>query len=94
MDNIFRIKNVIDAVIVMVGFATLLTMILVFVLSLRLRQGEIDTIFRIGCSRMTVVRLLAAEILIIVVVSAGLCAALLWLVQANGAELVRSLILR
>lgn len=94
MENIFRIKNVIDAVIVIVGFATVLTMILVFVLSLRLRQGEIDTIFRIGCSRMTVVRLLMAEILIIVVVSAVLCAVLLWLVQANSAELVRSLILR
>ena len=94
MENIFRIKNVIDAVIVIVGFATVLTLLLVFVLSLRLRQGEIDTIFRIGCSRMTVARLLAAEILIIAVVSAGFCAALLWLVQANSNELVRSLILR
>jgi putative ABC transport system permease protein len=94
MENIFRIKSVIDAVIVIVGFATVLTLLLVFVLSLRLRQGEIDTIFRIGCSRMTVARLLAAEILIIAVVSAGLCAALLWLVQANSNELVRSLILR
>ncbi len=27
-------------------------------------QSEIDTIFRIGCSRMTVAHLLAAEILI------------------------------
>ena len=94
MENIFRIKSVIDAVIVIVGFATVLTLLLVFVLSLRLRQGEIDTIFRIGCSRMTVARLLAAEILIIAVVSAGFCAALLWLVQANSNDLVRSLILR
>jgi len=93
MENIFRIKNVIDAVIVIVGFATVLTLLLVFVLSLRLRQGEIDTVFRIGCSRLTVVRLLAAEILIIAVVSAGRCAALLWLVQANSSGLVRSLIL-
>jgi putative ABC transport system permease protein len=93
MENIFRIKNVIDAVIVIVGFATVLTLLLVFVLSLRLRQGEIDTIFRIGCSRLTVIRLLAAEILIIAVVSAGLCAALLWLVKTNSNELVRSLIL-
>ena len=94
MKNIFRIKNVIDAVIVIVGFATLLTMILVFVLSLRLRRDEVDTIFRIGCSRMTVARLLSEEILIILVVSAGLCASLSWLVQANSNELVRSLMLR
>ena len=71
----------------------MLTMLLVFVLSLRLRQSEINTIFRIGCSRLTVVRLLAAEILIIAVVSAGFCAALLWLVKINSNELVRSLIL-
>ena len=32
------------------------TLLLVFVLSLRLRQGEIDTVFRIGCSSLTVVR--------------------------------------
>lgn len=94
MENIFRIRNVIDAVIVIVGFATLLTILLVFLLSLRLRQGEVDTIFRIGCSRMTVARLLAAEILIIFLVSAALCAALLWLAQANINDLVRSLVLR
>jgi putative ABC transport system permease protein len=94
MENIFRIKNVIDAVVVIVAFGTVLTIFLVFVLSLRLRQGEIDTIFRIGCSRMTVARLLIAEIVIIALISAAFCAALLWLVQANSNELVRSLILR
>jgi putative ABC transport system permease protein len=94
MENIFRIRNVIDAVIVIVGFATVLTIMLVFLLSLRLRQGEVDTIFRIGCSRMTVARLLAAEILIIVMASSVLCAILLWLAQANVNDLVRSLILR
>ena len=94
MENIFRIKRVIDAVIVIVGIATLLTIVLVFILSLRIRRDEMDTIFRIGCSRMTTARLLAAEILIILVTSAILCAALLLLVQTNSNELVRGLILR
>ena len=89
MENIFRIRDVIDAVIVIVGFATVLTIVLVFMLSLRLRQGEIDTIFRIGCSRLTITRLLAAEIMIIFAVSAVLCAALLWLAQTNANNLVR-----
>ena len=93
MENIFRIKNVIDAAVVIVAFGTVLTIFLVFVLSLRLRRSEIDTIFRIGCSRMTVARLLAAEIVIIALASAAFCAALLWLVQANSNDLVRSLIL-
>jgi len=93
MENIFRIRDVIDAVIVIVGFATVLTIVLVFMLSLRLRQGEIDTIFRIGCSRLTITRLLAAEILIIFAVSAVLCTALLWLAYTNANNLVRVLIM-
>jgi len=94
MENIFRIKSVIDAVIVIVAIATVLTIVLVFILSLRIRRDELETIFRIGCSRMTIVRLLAAEILIIILTSAVLCAVLLWLVQTNSSELVRGFILR
>ena len=93
MENIFRIKNVIDAVIMIVGLATILAIILVFVLSLRLRQGEISTIFKIGCSRLTVVRLLVAEIAIIALLSTIICAALLWLMQGYSIHLVRALIL-
>ena len=76
-----------------VGLATLLTMGLVFILSLRIRQDEMDTIFRMGCSRMTMARLLLAEILIIVAASALLCGILLTLVSANSASLVRYLLL-
>lgn len=94
MENIFRIKQVIDAVIVIVAIATLLTIVLVFALSLRIRREEMQTIFRIGCSRMTTVRLLSAEILIIVTASAVLCAGLLWLIHVNSAALVQGLILR
>ena len=94
MENIFRIKQVIDAVIVIVAIATLLTIVLVFALSLRIRREEMQTIFRIGCSRMTTVRLLSAEILIIVTASAVLCAGLLWLIHVNSAPLVQGLILR
>ena len=94
MENIFRIRTVINAVIVIVAIATVLTIVLVFILSLRIRRDELETIYRIGCSRMTTVRLLAAEILIIIVACTLLCAALLWLVQTNSGELVRGLILR
>ena len=73
LQNIFRIKNVLDAVIVIVGFATVLAMVLVFALSLRLRQREINTIFKLGCSRMTIARLMGAEIGMIIVMSGLLC---------------------
>ena len=94
LQNIFRIKNVIEAVILIVGFATVLAIVLVFSLSLRLRQREIETIFKLGCSRLTTVRLLSAEIGIILVGSGVLCLALLGVVAPFENELVRSLIIR
>ena len=89
--NIFRIKKVLDAVILVVGSATALALVLVFALSLRLRQREIHTVFRIGGSRSTVVRLLAAEIAIIFIISALLCMAALLVVDAVSGDLVRRL---
>ena len=89
--NIFRIKHMLDAVILVVGIATVLALILVFALSIRLRQREIHTVFRIGGSRLTIVRLLAAEIAIIVLFSGLLCTAAIVLVHQYSNELVRTL---
>ena len=94
LQNIFRIKNVLDAVIAVVALATVLAIILVFALSIRLRQREIQTIFKIGCSRMTIARLIAAEIMIIVVSSALLCSIMLVAVQSVSNDLVRMLFIR
>lgn len=92
--NIFRIKNVLDAIILVVGIATVLALILVFTLSLRLRQREFRTVFRIGGSRLTILRLLTAEIVIIVLISSVLCAGAMVLVHQYSDELVRTLFIR
>jgi putative ABC transport system permease protein len=94
LQNIFRIKNVLDAVIVVVGLATVLAVVLVFALSLRLRQREIQTIFKLGCSRMTIARLLAAEIFIIVLSSGLLCGAMVFAVNLFANDLVRVMFIR
>ena len=94
LQNIFRIKNVLDAVISVVGLATILALVLVFALSLRLRQREIQTIFKLGCRRMTIVRLLTAEIFIIVLISGILCGAMIFLVDQYANDLVRTLFIR
>jgi putative ABC transport system permease protein len=91
LQNIFRIKNVLDAVIVIVGAATLLALLLVFALSLRLRQRELQTIFKLGCSRATTAYLLGAEILIIGLVAGALCLAAVLIVDAQSGEIVRAL---
>jgi putative ABC transport system permease protein len=92
LENIFRIKNVIDGVIAIVGLATVLAIILVFTLSVRLRQRELNTIFKLGCSRMTTFRLIIAEIGIIILASSIIGAGMLYLVQINAEALVRMLI--
>jgi len=91
MTNIFRIRNVLDAVILFVGLATLMALVLVFALSLRLRQREIDTIFKLGCSRLTIAQLLGAEIAIIAAFSAVLCLLILAVVSHYDQQLVRAL---
>jgi putative ABC transport system permease protein len=94
LQNIFRIKNVLDAVIVVVGFATVLAVVLIFALSLRLRQREIQTIFKLGCSRMTIARLLGAEIIIIIISSGLLCSIMVFSVNLFANDLVRRLFIR
>ncbi len=89
LQNIFRVGVLFDAVLVLVGGATLLALGLVFALSLRLRQKEIQIIFLLGCSRLTVLRLVAAEITLIVLASASVCLALLQPIQYYAGDLVR-----
>jgi len=92
--NIFRIKGVLDAVILVVGTATVLALVLVLALSLRLRAGEIATIFKLGCSRATIARLLGAEIAIILGAAALLAVLLLAVVAHHDEALVRALFIR
>ena len=74
--NIFKIQRVLNIVFAVVSVAMLLTIFLVIALSLRLRQPEIETMYRLGCSRLKMAQFLAAEFGVIIVVSAVLTAAL------------------
>ena len=89
--TIFRIRNVLDGVVLVVGSATLLALLLVFSLSLRLREKELQTIYKLGASRTTVARLLGGEIFIIVSLSALLCVGIAMFVNYFDQELVRRL---
>jgi putative ABC transport system permease protein len=92
LDNIFRIKRVLDAVVMVVGISTVLALVLVFSLSLRLRQREMNTVFRIGGSRSTTARLVAAEIVIILLASGSISWLVTLLVDHYSNELVRHFI--
>lgn len=94
LQNIFRIKNVLDGVILIVGCSTILAIILVFALSLRLREREIQTIFKLGCGRMTIVRLLGAEIFIIVATSFLFCVVFVTIINLYSNDLVRMMFIK
>jgi hypothetical protein len=59
---------------------------------MRLRQGEMSTIFKLGCQRDIAARLLAAEITIILVASILLCTILVTLAKIYVADAVRWLV--
>ena len=73
--TVFSVENVVVAALAAVGFATLTLVVLVFMLSLRLRRGEIATMSRIGGSRPLIASILCMEmagVLVMALVTAGI----------------------
>ena len=77
---------------VVVGLATLASAALVFSLSLRLRRREMQTLFKIGGSRLSVAVLMLFEVGVVLIVSATLAGVLTWVTHTFGATLIRTLI--
>ncbi len=90
--SILRIKRTLDTIIITVSISTLMTIALVFLLSIRLREKEITTIFRLGCSRMATSGFIAAEIIIIAIASVTLAGVLFMLIWSQSDVLIKQLI--
>ena len=73
------------AAVALVGAATLATIALVFLLSIRLRRAEIRTMTRIGATPGRVAAILGTEV-VLVLVASGLLAGLLTVVAAVWGE--------
>ncbi len=93
LDTILTIQQFIVAAVIIVAIATIATAALVFLLSLRLRQREIDTIGKIGGGRFHVASMLLAEIVIVLVLGSALAAGLTVLTWQYGSAIVESVIL-
>ncbi len=91
MDTIFRIKEVLDLAVAIVGTAAMLALILVFSLSFRLREPELRTNYEIGASRGTTARLLGAELLLLAGVSAVCVVGALFVLDRFSVAIVRGL---
>jgi len=59
---VFQVKRFFDAHVALVGAATALFLVLVVLLTLRVRRREIETLRRIGASRADVARIFGAEL--------------------------------
>lgn len=94
MADLFRVKQFMDVIVLVTSAGILLAVILVFALSLRLRDRELRTIFYLGCSRATVVSLLAAECVIILALSLLLCLLLGQIMTQMTDEIVRLLLVK
>ena len=90
--SILRIKRTLDTIIATVSVSTMMTIALVFLLSIRLREKEIKTIFRLGCSRMVTSGFIVAEIIIIAVASVTLAVVLFMLIWSQSDMLIKQII--
>jgi putative ABC transport system permease protein len=90
--TVLTIQRFVVAGAVIVGLATLASAALVFMLSLRLRRRERETLFKIGGSRLSVASVMASEIILVLTAGIAAASALTLLVSRFGAVAVRALI--
>jgi putative ABC transport system permease protein len=83
--TVFTVRQYVLAAVALVGAATLATIALVFLLSIRLRRAEIRTMTRIGATPGRVAAILGTEV-VLVLVASGLLAGLLTVVAAVWGE--------
>jgi putative ABC transport system permease protein len=93
LETVVTIRSYVVAALAIVSAATLVVAGLVFGLSLRLRQREIETIVKIGGSRTAVAGLLASEVVAVLALGAGLAGLLTVLLARFGGEAIRALLL-
>jgi putative ABC transport system permease protein len=93
LDTILTIQSYVVAAILIVAVATLATAALVFLLSLRLRKREIETMVKIGGSRLSVAAVLVSEVVVVLVLGVALAGGLTLLTSRFGSAAIRTFIL-
>ncbi len=92
-DTIFKVEGMLNAAFTLMGCATGLLILLVVLLSIRLRQPEISTMYMMGCARTKIVAVISAELAITAALSAGLAIAMTLVTLRFADEALRLLIL-
>lgn len=93
LGTVFAVRGYVIAALAVVGAATVITAALVFALSLRLRQREIETLHKIGAARTSVAIVLGAEVVAVLLMAAILAGLLTLATRELGGAAIRSLLL-
>ena len=92
LSTVFSIRSYVIAAVGLVSLATLSTAALVFLLSLRLRRREIETMRKIGAARGSVATMLTAEVVAVLVMGTLVAAVLTLVTSRVGASAIRGLL--
>jgi len=90
LETILTVQSFVVAGAVIVGLATLASASLVFLLSLRLRRREIETLFKIGGSRAAVGTVMVFEVIVVLLTSVVLAGGLTLLTREFGSAAIRA----
>ena len=93
LDTILTIQGFVVAAIMLVAAATIATAALVFMLSLRLRRREIETMTKIGGSRLSIGTILVSEVAAVLVLGVFLAGVLTLVTSQFGAGIIRTWLL-
>lgn len=93
MATIFKVEGILRAVFLLISLAALLLIVLVMMLSIRLRRGEMRTMFKLGCSRTKIAGMLTAELALTAAMSVSLTIALMFITVRYVDPILRSLVL-
>jgi putative ABC transport system permease protein len=92
LETILTVQTFVIAAVVVVGLSTLATAVLVFMLSLRLRRREIETMRKIGGSRGSIAWVMTSEVAVVLVTGAVLATGLTFATSRFGSSAIRALI--
>ncbi len=90
--TILTVRQYVMMVSVILGVATTLTLTLVFLLGIQLRRREIETLAKIGASRLRIGAILATEVGCVLLLGMSLAALLAALTALVGPEVTRLLL--
>jgi putative ABC transport system permease protein len=93
LETIFTVQSYVVTAIIVIGLSTLATSVLVFLLSLRLRKREIQTMHKIGGSKGRIMAILASEIIAVLMLGASI-SLILTIITANfGPAILKGILL-